>query len=637
MGRRKIDIEPLTDDRNKTVTFVKRKGGLFKKAYELAVLCNVEIAVIIVGTNDKIHEFSSVDSNQVIEAYKRKVRLREKIESKSLATYNVYKNKHHIHEPLTRISDGKQFPTHNSTGIDSHQEDDDDIDVDDEDEDDEDNEEEDTDYKSKPTKRQRTSNARSSQPISNSNSNSNSNSKSNSNHSIQVTQPSTFNRSNIFSSNYRNSDDKSSPSSIGSGNMPHDGKHHKRDDSTTSQRPILRVQIPHDYSSAASNDSARTITALDTHLQSKSANDSNNLTSDSSNNTNNNENINNNNTHSGNPIPNNAGILHHNSNYAHSNFSNGVGLPNINTGSKYPLFKSPDSKRPTLPLPIQSKSQTSSPASATAPSSFPIPSSGSSGAPQGSTNNINNNSNTATPYSPSYTLPTPTLNQILSQQQYANLTSQPQSQQQHMDNTKMRLPIYNNGNNGNTPGIITVPNTAISGPNVNGPPTAGGAGEQTPMLPSRFAEFLASPTILYPHQEWPSNGTGYTPTNTNMSFFGSGSGFSAGGNGVTQFPLPVNVGRMRMDSGSASGGGVGILPSPTTFMNDNHGPQFHTINNLTSNLPQSQSSTSQTSALGSMNNSNSSSNATSASGSSNNLGRTDSVNKSKGKEGKGKK
>ena len=31
MGRRKIEIEPLTDDRNRTVTFVKRKAGLFKK------------------------------------------------------------------------------------------------------------------------------------------------------------------------------------------------------------------------------------------------------------------------------------------------------------------------------------------------------------------------------------------------------------------------------------------------------------------------------------------------------------------------------------------------------------------------------------------------------------------------------
>lgn len=71
MGRRKIEIQPLTDDRNRTVTFVKRKAGLFKKAYELAVLCQVDLAVIIVGNNNKVYEFSSVDTKQLLDAYLR--------------------------------------------------------------------------------------------------------------------------------------------------------------------------------------------------------------------------------------------------------------------------------------------------------------------------------------------------------------------------------------------------------------------------------------------------------------------------------------------------------------------------------------------------------------------------------------
>ena len=71
MGRRKIEIQPLTDDRNRTVTFVKRKAGLFKKAYELAVLCQVDLAVIIVGNNNKVYEFSSVDTKQLIECYQQ--------------------------------------------------------------------------------------------------------------------------------------------------------------------------------------------------------------------------------------------------------------------------------------------------------------------------------------------------------------------------------------------------------------------------------------------------------------------------------------------------------------------------------------------------------------------------------------
>ena len=47
-------------------TFLKRKGGLFKKAHELSVLCSVEVAVIIFGHNKKLYEYSSHDINETI-------------------------------------------------------------------------------------------------------------------------------------------------------------------------------------------------------------------------------------------------------------------------------------------------------------------------------------------------------------------------------------------------------------------------------------------------------------------------------------------------------------------------------------------------------------------------------------------
>lgn len=59
MGRRKIEIQPLTNERNRSVTFLKRKSGLFKKAHELSVLCSVDIAVLIVGSNNKLYKFTS--------------------------------------------------------------------------------------------------------------------------------------------------------------------------------------------------------------------------------------------------------------------------------------------------------------------------------------------------------------------------------------------------------------------------------------------------------------------------------------------------------------------------------------------------------------------------------------------------
>ncbi|KAF7131461.1 hypothetical protein CNMCM5793_004686 [Aspergillus hiratsukae] len=69
MGRRKIEIKAIKDDRNRSVTFLKRKGGLFKKAHELAVLCSVDVAVIIFGHNKKLYEFSSCDMRETLGRY----------------------------------------------------------------------------------------------------------------------------------------------------------------------------------------------------------------------------------------------------------------------------------------------------------------------------------------------------------------------------------------------------------------------------------------------------------------------------------------------------------------------------------------------------------------------------------------
>ena len=56
----------VRDDRNRSVTFLKRKGGLFKKAHELSFLCSVDVAVIIFGHNKKLYEYSSGDINEII-------------------------------------------------------------------------------------------------------------------------------------------------------------------------------------------------------------------------------------------------------------------------------------------------------------------------------------------------------------------------------------------------------------------------------------------------------------------------------------------------------------------------------------------------------------------------------------------
>lgn len=70
MGRKKIQIEHIKDDRNRQVTFLKRKHGLMKKAYELSVLCNCEVALVIMPSNNKLIQYSSSDMNSLLTRFK---------------------------------------------------------------------------------------------------------------------------------------------------------------------------------------------------------------------------------------------------------------------------------------------------------------------------------------------------------------------------------------------------------------------------------------------------------------------------------------------------------------------------------------------------------------------------------------
>ncbi|CAI0457780.1 unnamed protein product [Linum tenue] len=58
MGRGKVEMRPIEDKSTRQVTFSKRKRGLLKKARELSVLCDVEVAVIVFSAGGKLYEFS---------------------------------------------------------------------------------------------------------------------------------------------------------------------------------------------------------------------------------------------------------------------------------------------------------------------------------------------------------------------------------------------------------------------------------------------------------------------------------------------------------------------------------------------------------------------------------------------------
>ncbi|XP_059067459.1 agamous-like MADS-box protein AGL8 homolog [Cryptomeria japonica] len=59
MGRGKVQLKRIENSINRQVTFSKRRGGLLKKAHELSVLCEAEVALIIFSSRGKLFEYGS--------------------------------------------------------------------------------------------------------------------------------------------------------------------------------------------------------------------------------------------------------------------------------------------------------------------------------------------------------------------------------------------------------------------------------------------------------------------------------------------------------------------------------------------------------------------------------------------------
>jgi MADS-box transcription factor, plant len=56
---KKVEIKRIENTTNRQVTFCKRRNGLLKKAYELSVLCDAEIALIIFSSRGRLYEYSN--------------------------------------------------------------------------------------------------------------------------------------------------------------------------------------------------------------------------------------------------------------------------------------------------------------------------------------------------------------------------------------------------------------------------------------------------------------------------------------------------------------------------------------------------------------------------------------------------
>ncbi|PKI76985.1 hypothetical protein CRG98_002488 [Punica granatum] len=59
MGRKKLAMKQIEDKSKRLVTFSKRRSGLIKKANQLSVLCDVDIALLVFSSSGKLYKFSS--------------------------------------------------------------------------------------------------------------------------------------------------------------------------------------------------------------------------------------------------------------------------------------------------------------------------------------------------------------------------------------------------------------------------------------------------------------------------------------------------------------------------------------------------------------------------------------------------
>lgn len=71
MGRRKIQISKLEDEKNRQATFYKRKLGLIKKAAELAVLCDLRLYLTFTDPHGNVVKYMTEPESQLLPYFER--------------------------------------------------------------------------------------------------------------------------------------------------------------------------------------------------------------------------------------------------------------------------------------------------------------------------------------------------------------------------------------------------------------------------------------------------------------------------------------------------------------------------------------------------------------------------------------
>jgi len=69
--RGKTQMKRIENTTSRQVTFSKRRNGLLKKAYELSVLCDAEVGLLVFSPRGKLYEFGNPSMQKILERYQK--------------------------------------------------------------------------------------------------------------------------------------------------------------------------------------------------------------------------------------------------------------------------------------------------------------------------------------------------------------------------------------------------------------------------------------------------------------------------------------------------------------------------------------------------------------------------------------
>ncbi|KAG2611810.1 MADS-box transcription factor 55-like isoform X1 [Panicum virgatum] len=107
MAQERRAIRRIENAAARQVTFSKRRRGLFKKAQELAVLCDADVALIVFSATGKLSQFASSSMNKIIDKYSTHSKNLGKSHEKPSIDLNVEQSKYSgLNEQLAEASHG---------------------------------------------------------------------------------------------------------------------------------------------------------------------------------------------------------------------------------------------------------------------------------------------------------------------------------------------------------------------------------------------------------------------------------------------------------------------------------------------------------------------------------------------------